>query len=189
MRYRAGGRVSRAPFSSRVDRSWVCGRDALSAPDRRTTGRRQTRASERPYGRRARHGLQRRPSVLDRTCGSEPCPCVSLRVGNGLPHRRGPANGAAPRVDATGESGPVRGEVVCRYWTGAGARLCTTRGFGLDRQEQLSDQRGSWLVALPVGGHLQSLARDGSPGDRPVRHLYAVSRGVSDRCDRTALGR
>ena len=81
-----------------------------------------------------------------------------------------------------GEAGDTaRGPQLRRYRAGPGARVRAARRARLDRQEQLPDQRGARILAVPVGDHLQSRASARRSRARSMRDLHGVPRRVSDR--------
>ena len=161
-------------------------RDALHGAHRRPPRRRAERAARGAQRGGARHELQRRPAVFRRAGGPRPRADLALRLGRGLPRGGRRAHGCAARLDAPCEPRAVRGAAVRRYRPGPGARLRAARRPRLDRQEQLPDQRGAGLVAVPFGNHLHAAAGHRSAGAGPVRRLHALSGGVSDGSDRRA---
>ena len=74
----------------------------------------------------------------------------------------------------------VRRACLRRHGPGPGARLRAARRHRLDRQEHLRDQSRARIVDLSRRDHLQPGSRAGRAVARPVRHLHAVPRGVSD---------
>ena len=184
LRHRRRGRPRRAAVPPRVARARLCRRDALPAPIGRPARRRAARPAVGALRDLARDRLQHRPALL----GRQPPTRIA---------RRSRAMPGATTTTSSFSAGSMslldwlraicrrrfRRPRLCRYRTGAGARLRAVRRARLDRQEHLPDQSGARLVDLPVRDHLQPRSRAGRADLRSVRNLHAVPR----RCPTGAL--
>ena len=134
-------------------------------------------------GDHARHGLQRRPSVLHRH--RRPIGRARSRATPGAMTTTPVIEDRmrAPRRGSRGARRPLRAQGLRRHRAGPGARLREVRRARLDRQEHLPDQPRPRLVALPLGDHLRPAARTGRARARSLRPVHAVHRCVSDRRD------
>ena len=163
------------------------------------------RAGEMTYLRRvARRATRSRAGAAHRSLGRLARPWSTTRVSVAVDRRpravsryalgrrlsRRPARAAPPLVqwmaDTAGRG--LRGLLLRRQRSGAGARV---RGAGrarLDRQEHLPDQSEARVVDLPRARSLTNAdARARCAGARSVRHLHPLPRRVSDRRDRRAV--
>ena len=188
VRDRPGRGVPGAPLPGRLAGAGLRRRDGLPGADGAPAGRRPAGGAVGPIGRRARHGLQHRSSLLDRGGRPGRGDRLALRLGRGLPRRPRPPHGGTAGADARGGRRAVRGALLRGYRPRAGACLRAVRRDRLDRQEHVPHPPREGLVALPVGDHHQPAARRRRAAGRPVRHLHALPGGVPDRCLSRAVG-